>query len=144
MFQLFLRARAHQLFGARAQGSDFKARGADRDAETDRLRVESILNAIETARAAAEAEHTGLSARVEDVLARAAVTFGNDSDEYLSREPLDSHHQDLFTKEILNGQRRLKELADTISHFKFLKTALLTRFPNLKPGLTKQESNSGS
>jgi hypothetical protein len=137
MFQLFLRARAHQLFGARAQGSDFKARGAERDAESDRLRVESILNAIETAWAAAESEHAGLSARVEDVLARAAVTFGNDSDEYLSREPLNSHHQDLFTKELLNGQRRLKELADTISHFKFLKTVLLTRFPNLKPELRK-------
>src|SRR4051812_20982169 len=130
MFQLFLRARAHKFFDARAPGSDFKARGADRDAETDRLRVESILNAIESALAAAEAEHAGLSARIEDVLARAAVTFGNDSDEYLSREPLDSHHQDLFTTEILNGQRRLKEIADTISHFKFLKTVLMTRFPN--------------
>ena len=135
MFQLFLRARAHQFFGARAQGSDFKARGADRDADTDRSRVESVMNAIESAMVAAEAEHAGLSKRVEDVLARAAVTFGNDSDEYLSREPLNSHHQDLFTVEILNGQRRLKELADTISHFKFMKTALLTRFPNLKPGL---------
>jgi hypothetical protein len=141
MFQLFLRARAHQFFGARAQGSDFKARGADRDAETDRLRVESILNAIETALAAAEAEQAGLSARVEDVLSRAAVTFGNDSDEYLSREPLNSHHQDLFTAEILNGQRRLKEIATTISHFKFLKTALLTRFPDMKPILSKQKNN---
>jgi hypothetical protein len=141
MFQLFLRARAHQLFGARAQGSDFKARGADRDAETDRLRVESIMAAIETALAAAEVEHAGLSGRVQDVLARAAVTFGNASDEYLTREPLDNHHQNLFTKEILNGQRRLKQLADAISHFKFLKTALLTRFPDLKPGLSKQENN---
>jgi hypothetical protein len=144
MFQLFLRARAHQLFGARAQGSDFKARAPGRDAETDRLRVESIMAAIETALAAAEAEHAGLSGRVQDVLARAAVTFGNASDEYLTREPLDSHHQDLFTIEISNGQRRLKELANAISHFKFLKTAILTRFPDLKPSLSKQENNHGS
>nr|WP_311979971.1 hypothetical protein [Bradyrhizobium diazoefficiens] len=66
--------------------------------------------AIEDAIAAAERERTGLSRRVEEVLARAAVTLGNDDDEYLCREPLDSHHQDLFDAEIVNGQRRLKEL----------------------------------
>jgi hypothetical protein len=133
MFQLFLRARAHQFFGARTKGLNFKARAADRDAETDRLRVESIMVAIEIELAAAEAERAGLSRRVEDVLSRAAVTFGNATDEYLTREPLDSHHQDIFGDEILNGQRRLKELVHTISHFKFLKTVILTRFPNYRP-----------
>jgi hypothetical protein len=67
------------------------------------------------------------------VLARAAVTVGNGTDEYLEREPLDSHHQDLFGTEISNGQRRLNELATEITHFKFLKTAVLTRFPDFKP-----------
>ena len=54
-------------------------------------------------------------------------------DEYLTREALDSHHHDLFDKEISNGQRRLQELALTILHFKFLKTAILSRFPDFKP-----------
>src|SRR6202047_5047894 len=133
MFQLFLRARAHNYFKSRLGGQDFKARSADRDAETDRLRVSSILEAIENALRAAEQEQSGLSRRVEDVLARAAVTLGNGTDEYLDREPLDSHHQDLFSSEISNGQRRLKELAATISHFKFLKAAMLSRFPDFKP-----------
>lgn len=57
--------------------------------------------AIEDAIAAAERERTGLSRRAEEVLARAAVTLGNDDDEYLCREPLDSHHQDLFDAEIV-------------------------------------------
>src|SRR5437763_17214550 len=118
MFQLFLRARAHKYFGGRANNSDFKARSAERDAETDRSRVESVLLAVETALAAAEAEQSGLSRRVEDVLARAAVTIGNNSDEYLTREPLDNHHQDLFGIEISNGQRRLRELSLAISHFR--------------------------
>jgi hypothetical protein len=133
MFQLFLRARAHNYFKAHLSDRDFKARSADRDAETDRLRVGSILEAIEKALLAAEQEQSGLNRRVEDVLARAAVTFGNGTDEYLEREALDNHHQDLFSTEISNGQRRLKELATTITHFKFLKAAMLSRFPDFKP-----------
>lgn len=133
MFQLFLRARAHNYFKTRLGSQDFKARSADRDAETDRSRVSSILGAIEDALHAAEQEQSGLNRRVEDVLARAAVTMGNGTDEYLEREALDSHHQDLFSAEISNGQRRLKDLATTITHFKFLKAATLSRFPDYKP-----------
>ncbi len=133
MFQLFLRARAHSYFKARLGSQEFKARSADRDAATDKSRVGSILEAIENALHAAELEQSGLSRRVEDVLARAAVTMGNGTDEYLEREPLDSHHQDLFSAEISNGQRRLKELATEITHFRFLTAAVLSRFPDFKP-----------
>lgn len=133
MFQLFSRARAHNYLGGRPGDRDFKVRSAERDAETDRSRVSSILEAIEEAIRKAEQEQTGLNRRVEDVLARAAVTFGNGTDEYLERDPLDSHHQTLFSNEISNGQRRLRELATTVSHFKFLKAAVLSRFPDFKP-----------
>jgi hypothetical protein len=132
MFQFFLRARAHNYFKTRHGDRDFKARSAERDAETDRLRVSFILQAVENALLAAEQEQSGLSRRVEDVLARAAVTLGNGTDEYLDREPLDSHHQDLFSTEVSNGQRRLKELATAITHLKFLKAATLSRFPDYK------------
>ena len=135
MFQLFLRARAHNYFKTRLGDQDFKARSPERDADTDKSRVGSILDTIENALHAAEQEQSGLNRRVEDVLARAAVTMGNGTDEYLEREPLDSHHQDLFSTEISNGQRRLKELANTISHFKFLKAAMMSRFPDFKPSV---------
>src|ERR1700716_4272896 len=114
MFQLFLRARAHNYFKTRLGDQEFKARSADRDAEADSSRVSSILQAIEGALQAAEQEQAGLNRRVEDVLARAAVTMGNGTDEYLEREALDKHHQDLFSAEIAKRQRRLKELATTI------------------------------
>ena len=136
MFQLFLRARAHKYFKGRPDDNGFKARSAGRDAETDRVRVASILNAIDHALHAAEQEQTGLNRRVEDVLGRAAVTIGNGTDEYMEREPFDSHHQNLFGFEILNGQRRLKELATTITHFKFVRTVMLSRFPDYKPPTT--------
>ena len=133
MFQLFLRTRAHDLIWSRRGEEGFKARSAERDAETDRARIGSIMAAIEAALQAAESEQSGLGRRVDDVLARAAVTLGNGTDEYLEREALDNYHQDLFDAEISNGQRRLKELATEIAHFKFMKAAVLSRFPDYKP-----------
>src|SRR6202022_1987802 len=127
MFQLFLRARAHNYFMGRLDDQDFKARSADRDAETDRSRVGSIMTAIEAALRAAENEQLGLNRRVDDVLARAAMTLGNGTDEYLEREALDSHHQDLFIAEISNGQRRLKELGAAFRTSKFLKAGIVCR-----------------
>jgi hypothetical protein len=133
MFQLFLRARAHNYLRTRRDDQNFKARAANRDAETDGTRVGSILEAIDHALHEAEREQSGLNRRVEDVLARAAVTLGNGTDEYLEREALDNHHQDLLSTEIANGQRRLQELATAITHFRFLKAATLSRFPDYKP-----------
>lgn len=128
MFQLFSRSRGHD----RVAGEQFKVRTAQRDEDTDRQRVASIVKAIEIALSAAEDEQKGLSQRVEDVLARAAVTVGNASDEYLDREPLDNQHQALFSEEISSGQRRLESLANSISHFRFLRAAVLSRFPDYK------------
>jgi hypothetical protein len=133
MFQLFLRARARNFARDHLGGDGFKVRSPQRDEETDHQRVEGVMNAIEAALQAAEREQKGLSERVEEVLARAAVTVGNASDEYLDREPLDTHHQGLFSEEISNGQSRLKSLADAISHFKFLRAAVLSRFSDYKP-----------
>src|SRR6185437_6907736 len=118
MFQLFSR--------------NFQVRSPERDEATDCQRIATVMNAIETVLSAAENEQTGLKLRVEDVLARAAVTVGNASDEYLDREPLDTQHQDLFSEEISNGQKRLESLANAISHFKFLRAAVLSRFPDYK------------
>jgi hypothetical protein len=123
MFQLFLRARANNYF---------RGRSASRDTETDHARVASVFRSIEDALDGAKAEQAGLKSRIDDVLARAAVTQGNDSDEYLTRDPEDSHYQSLLNTEITNGQRRLNELGVTIGHFQFLKTALITRFPDFK------------
>jgi hypothetical protein len=132
MFQLLSRARLHNFIMARLGDDGFRARSPERDAETSSLRIGSVVTAIETALSAAEREQSGLSRRVDDVLARAAVTIGNGTDEYLERDAQDSSHQDLFDAEIMNGQRRLQELASEISHFRFMKAAVLSRFPDYK------------
>lgn len=123
MFQIFSRARAN---------NHFKARSASRDTETDHARAISIFRSIEAALQGAKAEHAGLKSRIDEVLARAAVTLGNDSDEYLTRDPEENHYQNLLGTEIVSGQRRLSELEVSIGHFKFLKTALASRFPDIK------------
>ena len=84
----------------------------------------------------AEKEKVALGRRVDDALARAAVTMGNDTDEYLDRDPRDDYHQSLFNLEISNGERRLSELATMISHLKFIKSAMLTRFSDPLPPLS--------
>jgi hypothetical protein len=130
MFQLFLRARVRNFLRSQSNNREFNTRLADRDAETDRVRVASIMAAIQTVLDDAEKEKVGLSRRVDDALAFAAVTMGAATDEYLEREPLNDHHQSLFNAEIKNGERRLSELATMISHLKFIKAAMLTRFPD--------------
>jgi len=125
MFQLLLRARVNNYF---------KTRSAGRNAETDQARVTSIFRSIEDALEGAIAEQAGLKSRIDDALARAAVTLGNDSDEYLTRGTEDNDYQNLLGTEIAEGQRRLNELGMTIGHIQFLKTALVTRFPDFKLG----------
>jgi hypothetical protein len=121
MFDLFSRARANHLF---------KARSASRDAEADFLRTKSVFLSIEEALKVAEAEYSGLNARVQDVLARGAISLGNGTDEYLTREPADTLVQNQFDREIASGQHRLEQLSLQINAFKFLRAALMTRFPD--------------
>jgi hypothetical protein len=70
--------------------SFFKTRSADRDTETDYSRIEAVFRSVEQALNAAEAEYSGLDNRMQDVLARASISHGNGSDEYLDRDPADT------------------------------------------------------
>jgi hypothetical protein len=134
MFQRFLKA---------GSAVYFKARSASRDAETDRARATSIFRSIEDALEGAKAEQIGLKSRIDDALARSAVTLGNDYDEYLTRDPEDNHYQNLLGNEIAEGQRRLNELEATIRHIQFLKTALITRFPDFDFGHNTSHAKDG-
>lgn len=130
MINLFLRARAHNYF---------KARSVGRDIATDLSRAAAVAAAIDQALHSCEAEHAGLSRRMDDVGARTAIVAGNDVDEYLSRDAADSRALALLETEMVSGDLRLKELALTISHFRFLKTVLSSRFPDLKPPVARSE-----
>jgi hypothetical protein len=129
MFQLFLRARAQRFVNGFFGEGEFKARSFERDASTDRSRVRSILSAIGEALSAAEREQAGLKKRLEDVVARASMTVGYEVDEYVDREPHRTTSLNFFEAEMMRAAGRIKELNSMVSHFKFLETAVRTRFP---------------
>ena len=66
MFQLFFRAKNYvkESLG----GDGFWARSAERDADTDRARIRSIVTEIENTLHAAESEHFGLSRKSSSVV----------------------------------------------------------------------------
>jgi hypothetical protein len=133
MTQWYLRARIRSLLRARAAGHKFKARSADRDSETDRLRDESILRAIDDALGGAEAEYAGLGKRIDDVLTQAALKLGNDGNDSVAPLAVRGQSTDLIEVDVLNSQRRLEDLSARIVHYKILKAALLSGLPDVKP-----------
>jgi hypothetical protein len=120
-----------EIYFRLAAGSWPPLRGLDAEI----ARIDLIVAAIDNALQAAEVEKFSLRRRVDDALSRAAVTCGNGIDEYLERESLNNHHQNLLEAEISNGERRLEELTTVITHLEFIKAAVLSRFADYKPAL---------
>jgi hypothetical protein len=120
-----------QLFRSRSR-EGFQARSPERDTEADNEAVRSVAAAIDRVLEKAEAERTGLKSRIENVLAVAAIVGGNDIDDYLTRTEDRSEMLTESDAEIRRGQERLRVIDQNISHFKFLRTALQTRFPDCK------------
>ena len=112
--------------------NEFQTRAKERDADTDNEAITSIATAIEATLNKAENERTGLKARIDDVLSRAAIVAGNELDDYLTRAEDRSTMLNNSDAEIRRGEERLKVLDQNIKHVKFLETALRSRFPDLK------------
>jgi hypothetical protein len=109
---------------------NFKARSLERDAESDSSAVGLVAGAINTALEKAVAEREGLKRRLDDVTARAAIVGGNDTDDYLTRSPEQAEMLRSSDAEIKRGHERLSKIEENIAHFRFLRTALRSRFPD--------------
>ena len=109
----------------------FRTRSSDRDRQSDAANVALIAKAINEALTAAEFERSGLARRVADVLSRAAVTVGNDVDEYIDRDDRDANHLNRMDAEIQSGQDRLKQLDHNIVQFEALRVELALKFPDV-------------
>lgn len=120
------------LFRSRSKDG-FRARSPERDANSDNDAVTSVAVAIDLVLEKTEAERAGLKRRLDDVISRAAIVGGNDNDDYLTRTEERSSMLRDSDAEIRRGQERLAVLDRNISHFKFLKAALQTRFPDVRP-----------
>ncbi len=119
------------FFRSRSKAA-FQYRSTERDANADHASVKSIAVAIDLVLEKAEAERAGLKRRIDDVLARAAIVGGNDSDDYLTRTADRSEMLSHSDTDIRRGQERLNVLDQSLLHYKFLRTALQTRFPDSK------------
>jgi predicted nuclease with TOPRIM domain len=119
----------NQVFRGRALM--FRTRSPDRDRQSDTANVALIAKAINEALMAAEFERDGLARRVADVLSRAAITVGNDVDEYIDRDDRDTNHLNRMDAEIQSGQDRLKQLDHNIAQFEALKAELALKFPDV-------------
>jgi hypothetical protein len=113
----------------------FRARSAERDRQTDLANVALIGRAIDEALKVSLAERNGLGRRVADALSRAAITVGNDVDEYVTRETEDTSRLNDLDAEIQSGQDRLKQLDYNIAQFEALKIDLANRFPKLSEAI---------
>lgn len=114
---------------ARRFPSTFRIRSSERNSEIDKQRVASISRSIDGAIVSSQSEHAGLRQRLDDVLARAAVTAGNDCDEYLHREQDNTTLQNQLNSEIAAAERRLHELEAEIRNFQSLADLLKSLFP---------------
>ena len=113
-----------------ASGPGFKARAPDRDADSDRAAVKSVADAINSVLDQAESERNGLKTRMDDVISRAALVGGNDTDEFLTRSKDRSDMLRNSDADVKRGLERLTTIEQNISHFRFLRTVLQSRFPD--------------
>jgi hypothetical protein len=125
------------IFRRSRSDGPFRTRAPARDQELDDQLVGPVASAIDEALQKIEAQKDGLKRRLDDVIARAAIVGGNDLDDFLTRDEARSTLLAASDGEIARGQARLKTLEDQIEHFRFLKAALQTRFPDFRAGAEK-------
>jgi hypothetical protein len=116
----------------RSRKETFQARSAERDSAADDDAVRSVAAAIDSVLEKTEAEQAGLKTRIDDVLSLAAIVGGNDIEDHVTRTEDRSKMLKESDAEIHRGQERLMTIEHNISHLKFLRAAMLTRFPDLK------------
>ena len=88
----------------------FQVRSPERDAKTDRERIQSLGRAIDAALDGVRSEKDALKTRVSEARDSAALAAGTDVDEYLYRDPKDLTRVRDYERQLALGNRRLEEL----------------------------------
>ncbi|ETR76710.1 hypothetical protein X566_02975 [Afipia sp. P52-10] len=110
----------------------FRTRSDERDRQTDAARVAKVAEALEEALNNSRAEQAGLDRRLSDVTTRAAISVGNDADEYLTRDEAATDSLNALDTEIKAAQRRLQQLQQVIAQFEAVREELWSRFPEAR------------
>ena len=91
--------------------------------------------AIDAALVKLQTESEGLSRRLQDARERASLAVGNDTDEYLSREPSRLAGLKEFENEMGVAADRLKILDEQIVNLRFVRATFYSRFTKFSGGL---------
>jgi hypothetical protein len=108
------------------------ARSLAADADTDDDAVRSIAAAIDLVLKKTEAERADLARRLDNGLSQAVGIVGHDVDDSPTRIEDRPKMPKESDAEIRRAQERVRVVEQNISHFKFLKAALQTRFPDTR------------
>jgi hypothetical protein len=109
----------------------FQFRSPQRDAETDKLRIGSVIQAIDAAVKAALEEREALRTRVNTARDLASFAVGTGDDEYLTREPKDTLRIKEYEKQMTIGEDRLRILDEQIGSLTVLRDLSSQSFPDL-------------
>jgi hypothetical protein len=109
----------------------FRTRSPERDLETDLLLLQGVGDAIDKALALLQAEQDGMRKRLQGVSEQAAMTVGNESDEYLTREPAMLESLRMCEQEMERASARLKSLKAPIANLRFVQATFYSRFDAL-------------
>jgi hypothetical protein len=107
----------------------FRVRSPQRDVQTDRERIGSVLQAINTAVASARSERDALHARVSEARDLASFAVGTGSDEYLTREARDKSRIAEYEQQMIVGEKRITDLDTQIAGLMALQELAGRLFP---------------
>lgn len=94
----------------------FRFRSPQRDAETDRQRIDPVIQAIDTAVGSALKEREALRARVNTARDLASFAVGTGYDEYLSRDTKATSTIKEYEQQMVIGEDRLRVLDQQIAN----------------------------
>jgi hypothetical protein len=94
----------------------FRLRSLARDEKADARRLSSIEQSLTSAIAEAELERQGLRRRLDLARDRASSLLGNETSEYLDREPQSERLLVEAERNLIAGEKRIRQLTAHMEH----------------------------
>ena len=94
----------------------FRLRSLARDENADARRLSSIEKSLSTAIAEGESEKEGLRRRIDIARDRASALLGNETSEYMDREPQNEQLLLEAERNLIAGEKRIRQLTAHVEH----------------------------